>query len=319
MKINDKTVSCENDILFILDAVASGEEEFAILAKSPKRFIQTSGNMLEYNSGQKLYSAENISNEDIKAAFLDYYRGNDGYKKFFRKTSAKAEKESFSDIVRETWHDFLDICIFRTVRFTPDGLYVGISLSSWLFYGFFIGFGTYLISLGQNENILETPYLPLGGAAILSGLLVLLGNISRKRAKIESGMFYPDPDYDNTPFLLEEIKCVYVRQYNRHCQLGVLKRNDDFSLLSSYSGGLAWVHGKRLAQRLNKPLKSEKTYQKMVKNQQMIIVLLLVWSIFLLALPLQGRIFVGTLFLIAISKRLYELILGMTTQALKGK
>ena len=314
MKINDKTVSCENDILFILDAVASGEEEFAILAKSPKRFIQTSGNMLEYNSGQKLYSAENISNEDIKAAFLDYYRGNDGYKKFFRKTSAEAEKESFSDIVRETWHDFLDICIFRTVRFTPDGLYVGISLSSWLFYGFFIGFGTYLISLGQNENILETPYLPLGGAAILSGLLVLLGNISRKRAKIESGMFYPDPDYDNTPFLLEEIKCVYVRQYNRHCQLGVLKRNDDFSLLSSYSGGLAWVHGKRLAQRLNRPLKSEKTYQKMVKNQQIIIVLLLVWSIFLLALPLLGRIFVGTLFLIAISKRLYELILGMIYQ-----
>ena len=314
MKINEKTVSCENDILFVLDAVASGEEEFAILAKSPKRFIQTSGNMLEYNSGQKLYSAENISNEDIKAAFLDYYRGNDGYKKFFRKTSAEAEKESFSDIVRETWHDFLDICIFRTVRFTPDGLYVGISLSSWLFYGFFIGFGTYLISLGQNENILETPYLPLGGAAILSGLLVLLGNISRKRAKIESGMFYPDPDYDNTPFLLEEIKCVYVRQYNRHCQLGVLKRNDDFSLLSSYSGGLAWVHGKRLAQRLNRPLKSEKTYQKMVKNQQIIIVLLLVWSIFLLALPLLGRIFVGTLFLIAISKRLYELILGMIYQ-----
>ena len=314
MKINEKTVSCENDILFVLDAVASGEEEFAILAKSPKRFIQTSGNMLEYNSGQKLYSAANISNEDIKAAFLDYYRGNDGYKKFFRKTSAKAEKETFSDIVRETWHDFLDICIFRTVRFTLDGLYVGISLSSWLFYGFFIGFGTYLISLGQNENILETPYLPLGGAAILSGLLVLLGNISRKRAKIESGMFYPDPDYDNTPFLLEEIKCVYVRQYNRHCQLGVLKRNDDFSLLSSYSGGLAWVHGKRLAQRLNRPLKSEKTYQKMVKNQQIIIVLLLVWSIFLLALPLQGRIFVGTLFLIAISKRLYELILGMIYQ-----
>ena len=73
MKINEKTVSCENDILFVLDAVASGEEVFAILAKSPKRFIQTSGNMLEYNSGQKLYSAENISNEDIKAAFLDYY------------------------------------------------------------------------------------------------------------------------------------------------------------------------------------------------------------------------------------------------------
>ena len=56
---------------------------------------------------------------------------------------------------------------------------------------------------------------------------------------------------------------------------------------------------------------NEKTYQKMVKNQQMIIVLLLVWSIFLLALPLTGRIFVGTLFLIAVSKRLYELILGM--------
>ena len=53
----------------------------------------------------------------------------------------------------------------------------------------------------------------------------------------------------------------------------------------------------------------------MVKNQQIIIVLLLVWSIFLLALPLQGRIFVGTLFLIAISKRLYELILGMLYQS----
>jgi len=53
----------------------------------------------------------------------------------------------------------------------------------------------------------------------------------------------------------------------------------------------------------------------MVKNQQIIIVLLLVWSIFLLALPLLGRIFVGTLFLIAISKRLYELILGMIYQS----
>lgn len=116
MELNDKPVTSEDEILAVLDAVASGEEEFAILAKSPKRFIQTSGNMLEYNSGQKLYSAEKISNEDIKAAFLDYYRGNDGYKKFFRKTSAKAKKESFSDIVRETWHDFLDICIFTTLR-----------------------------------------------------------------------------------------------------------------------------------------------------------------------------------------------------------
>ena len=67
MKLNDKIVDNENDILAMLDKVASGEEEFAILAKSPKRFIQTSGNMLEYNSGQKLYSAENISNEDISA------------------------------------------------------------------------------------------------------------------------------------------------------------------------------------------------------------------------------------------------------------
>ncbi|MBQ8755347.1 MAG: hypothetical protein IJZ19_09980, partial [Lentisphaeria bacterium] len=147
MKINDKTVNDEEDILAVLDAVASGEEEFAILAKSPKRFIQTSGNMLEYNSGQKLYSAENISNEDIKAAFLDYYRGNDGYKKFFRKTSAKAKKESFSDIVRETWHDFLDICIFTTLRFSQDRIYCGIALSSWIFYSVFIFAGIFLFAV----------------------------------------------------------------------------------------------------------------------------------------------------------------------------
>ena len=311
MKINEKTVSCENDILFVLDAVASGEEEFAILAKSPKRFIQTSGNMLEYNSGQKLYSAENISNEDIKAAFLDYYRGNDGYKKFFRKTSAKAKKEAFSDIVRETWHDFLDLSVFNTVHFTPSGLWVGISFSSWLFYIFFIGFGGYLITLYQNRNILDEPCVPLGCAAILSGMLVLLGSFFRKRTRIREGFFYPDADYGSKPFPQEDIKCVWIRQYNYHCQLGVLTKDGDFSLLSNYSGALAWIHGEQLAKRLNIPLKSEKNYRKMIKGQLMIITILLVWSIFLLALPMLGRIFVSTLFLIAISKRLYELILGM--------
>ena len=92
MTLNDKNVNHKDQIIALLDAVASGREEFAILAKSPKRFIQTARNRLEYNSGQRLYCAENISNEDIKAAFLDYFRGNDGYKKFFRQTSVPAEK-----------------------------------------------------------------------------------------------------------------------------------------------------------------------------------------------------------------------------------
>jgi len=49
----------------------------------------------------------------------------------------------------------------------------------------------------------------------------------------------------------------------------------------------------------------------MIKKQLIIITILLVWSIFLLALPLPGRIFVGTLFIIALSKRIYELVMGI--------
>ena len=162
MQLNGQNVNHKDQIIALLDAVASGEEEFAILAKSPKRFIQTSGNMLEYNSGQKLYSAENISNEDIKAAFLDYYRGNDGYKKFFRKTSAKAKKEAFSDIVRETWHDFLDICIFTTLRFSQDRIYCGIALSSWIFYSVFIFAGIFNCFFSRWRNLCPgtNPYGP---------------------------------------------------------------------------------------------------------------------------------------------------------------
>ena len=275
MKINEKTVSCENDILFVLDAVASGEEEFAILAKSPKRFIQTSGNMLEYNSGQKLYSAENISNEDIKAAFLDYYRGNDGYKKFFRKTSAKAKKESFSDIFRETWHDFLDICIFTTLRFSQDRIYCGIALSSWIFYSVFIFAGIFLFAVYPQSHS-DTPALWLGGGAFLFliGFVILLGNLLRKRAKIENGVFYPDADYGKEPFPISEIECIWIRKDNMHCQLGVLHKGN-FSLLATYSSGLALKHGRRLSELLGKPLKFGDQYRKIAKSQILITALML--------------------------------------------
>ena len=282
MKINEKTVSCENDILFVLDAVASGEEEFAILAKSPKRFIQTSGNMLEYNSGQKLYSAENISNEDIKAAFLDYYRGNDGYKKFFRKTSAKAEKETFSDIVRETWHDFLDICIFTTLRFSQDRIYCGIALSSWIFYSVFIFAGIFLFAVYPQSHP-DTPALWLGGGAFLFliGFVILLGNLLRKRAKIENGIFYPDSDYAKEPFPVSEIECIWIRKDNMHCQLGVLHRGD-FSLLATYPSGQALKHGCKLAESWNKPLKFGDRYRKIAKSQILMTALMLPFLFFFL-------------------------------------
>lgn len=282
MELNDKPVTSEDEILAVLDAVASGGEEFAILAKSPKRFIQTSGNMLEYNSGQKLYSAENISNEDIKAAFLDYYRGNDGYKKFFRKTFAEAEKETFSDIVRETCHDFLDICIFTTLRFSNDRIYCGIALSSWIFYSVFIFAGIFLFAVYPQSHP-DTPALWLGCGAFLFliGVAILLGNLLRKRAKIENVMFYPDADYGKEPFPVSEIECIWIRKDNMHCQLGVLHKGN-FSLLATYSSGLALKHGRRLSELLGKPLKFGDQYRKIAKSQILITALMLPFLFFFL-------------------------------------
>ena len=282
MKINEKTVSCENDILFVLDAVASGEEEFAILAKSQKRFIQTSGNMLEYNSGQKLYSAENIPNEDIKAAFLSYYRGDDKYKKFFRKTSAKAEKETVSDILLQTWHDFLDICIFTTLRFSEDRIRCKIALSSWIFYGTFVFAGVFLWAVYPQSDP-DNPALWLGGGAFLFliGFVILLGNLLRKRAKIENGIFYPDSDYAKEQFPVSEIECIWIRKDNMHCQLGVLHRGD-FSLLATYPSGQALKHGCKLAESWNKPLKFGDRYRKIAKSQTLMTALMLPFLFFFL-------------------------------------
>ena len=323
MKLNNNPVTSEDEILAVLDAVASGEEEFAILAKSPKRFIQTSGNMLEYNSGQKLYSAEKISNEDIKAAFLDYYRGNDGYKKFFRKNSAKAKKETFSDIVRETCHDFLDICIFTTLHFSNDRIYCGIALSSWIFYSVFIFAGIFLFAVYPQSHP-DTPALWLGGGAFLFliGFVILLGNLLRKRAKIENGMFYPDADYGKEPFPVSEIECIWIRKDNMHCQLGVLHRGD-FSLLATYPSGQALKHGCKLAESWNKPLKFGDRYRKIAKSQILMTALMLPFLFFFLygysntipKLQALTMLFIGTLFVIAVSKRLYELILGMIYQS----
>ena len=282
MKLNDKIVDRENDILALLDRVAAGAEEFAVLAKSPKRFIQSSGNMLEYNSGQKLYSTENVSNEDIKAAFLSYYRGDDKYKKFFRKTSAKAEKETVSDILLQTWHDFLDICIFTTLRFSEDRIRCKIALSSWIFYGMFVFAGVFLWAVYPQSDP-DNPALWFGGGAflVLIGIIVLLGNLCRKRAKIENGVFYPDADYGKEPFPISEIECIWIRKDNMHCQLGVLHKGN-FRLLATYSSGLALKHGRRLSELLGKPLKFGDQYRKIAKSQILITALMLPFLFFFL-------------------------------------
>ena len=282
MKLNDKIIDNENDIIVVLDKVSAGEEEFVILAKSSKRFIQTSGNMLEYSSGQKLYCAENVSLEDMKAAFLSYYRGDDKYKTFFSKTSAKAHKETWSDILRQTWCDFLDICIFTTLRFSNDRIHCGIALSSWIFYSIFIFAGVFLWAVYPQSNP-DDPILWLGGGTFLCliGIIVLLGNLCRKRARIASGVFYPDSDYGKEPFPVSEVECIWIRKDNMHCQLGVIRRGN-FTLLGTYSSGLALKHGRKLSQLWGKPLKLGDEYRKIAKSQLLAAVLMLPFLFFFL-------------------------------------
>ncbi|MBQ9088830.1 MAG: hypothetical protein IJY46_08645 [Lentisphaeria bacterium] len=166
----------------------------------------------------------------------------------------------------------------------------------------------------------DTPALWLGGGAFLFliGFVILLGNLLRKRAKIENGIFYPDADYGKEPFPVSEIECIWIRKDNMHCQLGVLHRGD-FSLLAIYPSGQALKHGCKLAELWNKPLKFGDRYRKIAKSQILMTALMLPFLFFFLygyrntipKLQALTMLFIGTLFVIAISKRLYELILGM--------
>ena len=205
MQLNGQNVNHKDQIIALLNAVADGREEFALLARSPKRFIQTDGFMLEYSSGQRIYRSENLVPADIQAAFLAYFCGQDDYKKFFPKTAAPAEPALSKNVFRDTWHDFLDLGVFTALRFSKKRIYCGIALSSWIFYSFFIFAGIFLFAVYPQSHP-DTPALWLGVGAFLFliGVIILLGNLLRKRAKIENGIFYPDSDYAKEPFPVRE-------------------------------------------------------------------------------------------------------------------
>ena len=70
MEIDGRTIHSEEEILTAL------QEEF-----DGKDFIQTSGGMLEYHSGEKHFyvDAEFVEQEKIKAAFISCFRGDGEY------------------------------------------------------------------------------------------------------------------------------------------------------------------------------------------------------------------------------------------------
>ena len=84
MEIDGRTIHSEKEILTALQEEFDGKVEFVVMDNG-KDFIQTSGGMLEYHSGEKHFyvDAEFVEQEKIKAAFISYFRGDGEYLRDF--------------------------------------------------------------------------------------------------------------------------------------------------------------------------------------------------------------------------------------------
>lgn len=81
MKINSIDVQNEEHIKMVLARVMAGSDEFAVLDKDDRHFLQTDGYGLEYKNPAGLYRAvqEEFTQEELEAVFLDYYRNGNAY------------------------------------------------------------------------------------------------------------------------------------------------------------------------------------------------------------------------------------------------
>lgn len=81
MKINSIPVQDDTHIRTVLARVMAGSEEFAVLDRDERHFLQTDGYGLEYKNPAGLYRAvqEEFSQEELEAVFLDYYRNGNEY------------------------------------------------------------------------------------------------------------------------------------------------------------------------------------------------------------------------------------------------
>ena len=81
MKINEVTIQDVQHIKIILERLFNRQEEFVILDRDERHFLQSDGVSLEYKNPAGLYRATqtDFSREELEALFLDYYAGGNEY------------------------------------------------------------------------------------------------------------------------------------------------------------------------------------------------------------------------------------------------
>ena len=81
MKINDIPLQESEHITLMLRRLAEGAEEFVILERDERHFLQSDGHRLEYKNPAGLYccTQQGFALEELQELFIDYSTGGNRY------------------------------------------------------------------------------------------------------------------------------------------------------------------------------------------------------------------------------------------------
>lgn len=81
MKINDIPLQGSEHITLLLQRLAEGAEEFVVLERDERHFLQSDGSSLEYKNPAGLYrcTRQEFTLKELQELFIDYSTGGNRY------------------------------------------------------------------------------------------------------------------------------------------------------------------------------------------------------------------------------------------------